>query len=443
MNIQKINSLYTTYNRFSFTKLSLNYYALSDIILGSEVSLPFIEDAMKFVGIVSEYTAADSLEHINREKMLNSLLKLRESNVKSVENLTIYIDKFNIYEYMLAQMDFKIKTPEYVFGNIDEAVNEILEFVTVKENQSAVGNNIKTVVELLPVRFTKNKFYSLLNDGLSIYENGSKKALEGILYIIRSNAAILNISSADNMEYYDKVLEKLESININEVSEEELKKLQEEFMEATMSLLSVSEERMLLQELINDMLILTITGEKALRIYDEEIQMKAILKKVNETINDKSIVSDDELIAMYAPLEGKQEAYYEKLGALEAYFESLDKDKVGEYYDDLSKCSKLTSNSPFIELEEEGNFELVTSNELEEAVNTLIGEFNNLFAKISKPVRRIIMSRVLSVLPIFLNSLTEFEKYVISCFEACENDYEKCACMDFLRELMVDDYDME
>jgi hypothetical protein len=443
MNIQKINSLYTTYNRFSFAKLSLNYYTLADTILDREVSSLFVEDSMKLVEIVSEYVAADSLEHINRDEMLNSLLKLRKSNIKSVENLTLYIDKFNIYEYMLAQIYFKISNPKYLFENTDKAINEILEFVTTKENQSSIRNNIKTVIELLPVRFTKNKFYSLLKDGLSIYENGSKKALEGILYIIRSNATILNISSVERMEYYNKALENLESININEVSEEELKISQEELAEVTMSLLGDSEDRMLLQELINDMLILIITGEKALHIYDEEMQINDIFKKVNESINNKSIVSEDELIAMYAPLEGKQEAYYEKLGALEAYFESLDKDKIGEYYDDLSKCSKLTSNSPFMELEEEEDFELVTAKELEESVNILIGEFNNLFTKISKPVRRMIMSKILSVLPIFLNSLTEFEKYVIGCFEACENDYEKGACMEVLRELMVDAYDME
>ncbi len=49
-----------------------------------------------------------------------------------------------------------------------------------------INYKIQDVIGQLPVRLTKNKFFEMLSDGMSVYEGGTKESLNSFLYMIRT-----------------------------------------------------------------------------------------------------------------------------------------------------------------------------------------------------------------------------------------------------------------
>ena len=97
---------------------------------------------------------------------------------------------------------------------------------------------------------------------------------------------------------------------------------------------------------------------------------------------------------------------------------------------EAKKCDKLTSTSLFIDLDEDVTVVLDPTDDeyLAELKEELFADFDKRFADISKFEKRSIMSKVLSMMPVFFNTQQEIKDYFEYALSCCGDDSELTAC---------------
>lgn len=96
-------------------------------------------------------------------KTLKSQKKLRDGIIEKVQDLTCYVDKFNIYEHALNRVEYRFRDDDYPSGYSDENITRrLMQFILEDEDNMAINRKISQVIGQLPVRLTKNKFSNVI-----------------------------------------------------------------------------------------------------------------------------------------------------------------------------------------------------------------------------------------------------------------------------------------
>ena len=95
--------------------------------------------------------------------------------------------KMQLYEYAFNRMERRL-LPEIrerkVAGDEEQWTREILSYITQAGETFLMNERIRSVIGELPVRLTKNKFFSLVDRGLSLYKGREKSAFSDALYML-------------------------------------------------------------------------------------------------------------------------------------------------------------------------------------------------------------------------------------------------------------------
>ncbi len=375
-----------------------------------------------------------------------SVLAQREANTKHMHLLSAYADRFTIYEYVLNRLEhrFSGKTLPKGYNDADAADNLMIRLGNIKDN-AARQSVIVQMIEQLPMRMTKKRFFRVISEGLNVYTGSEKKTVEDLLFMVRTAALIEEpegMASEYGMLY--QIAQKLTEADYTTLDKAGFTALYEQTKAGLEELNRQMDLVMMLQELLNQLTALIYTSETEvldLAFTDSISMVKQTLKSYAET---KAM--DDETILGFSKLEGIQEqvsnTFFELSAAAEEFSRAYAKDitayEMEHDFVVLERLNRLLSSSRFASLvmEEQTTQEVADEAYLMGVLGTLVKELNEQFAKMPRMMTRAVMAKILTMFPLFIREYQELEAYVSNSLSSCTDVAEKIACMEIMDDLL-------
>ena len=138
-------------NKYANIRLAMNYYTYYTMTLEDE-SLLSTENmfGLATINLIIEELMNGESEKISEN--IEKLEKLRDGIIEKVQDLTCYVDKFNIYEHALNRVEYRFRDDDYPSGYSDENITRrLMQFILEDEDNMAINRKISQVIGQLPV----------------------------------------------------------------------------------------------------------------------------------------------------------------------------------------------------------------------------------------------------------------------------------------------------
>lgn len=366
--------------------------------------------------------------------------------LQDAEKTAAYIDCFGVYDYVLKRLEgrFDDEDEESVTETDREIVNEMMRFVISAEESMERNQRIKMLLAGLPMRFTRNKFFSMIRQSLTVYEGADRQTLEQAIKALKREALLtLPQGMEEGHTQLYKNLKKLEEADYKNLDKDGFLKLQEVFGEARDILFNQSTDRMSLMEIVNDLYVMCLAGPDMLMDSREKEELQSLVSLVAERIEkDDYSLTDEELENHLIPLEGVQEAYYDQWSRFEdANIEVfLGKNAPEQDKETAAKVLRLLSTSIYAPLEPEEEPEeegiLLSRKAVEVMCQPFCDELEKDWKKKPKCVVRAMMATLLSKLPMFFLTSDELREFLLGCLSSCTDAAEKNTCIEEILRIM-------
>jgi len=421
------------FSAYAGIKLSMNYFTLREmeqeaLLQGEERD----EDSW------AVQSAVKSLEGEHPEQEIEKTRELRDRITTRMKVLTAYTDFFEQHEYILNRKEAGI------LGNVEQVsleqlADEAFAYVFSDQDKMVVNARIKAIVEQLPVRMTKQRFYDILSQAIELYKGGELKSVQDFIRSVRESA-LLTLPEGFDTIYPDLSAsrELFDSVTYKDLDEKEYQHLTTELDRLTEDMEQRATRDLLLQEIVNDILILQLTAPYVAAEYmDDHAEVAA--EALREIAKEEAELPAEDFDRYFLALEGAQEDAYETLlvleGCLEDYLPELEEDAA----EALRQSDLLTSTSLFMDLKGADITVVETKaeeGEIETLKSKLFEDFDAAFAGLSKEEKRSRMAKVLSMVPVFFNSRDEIREYFLYALENCRDDSELTAVSQIIRDII-------
>ena len=422
--------------QYSYVRLVLNYYTLLETVAEEAPQTQQMADYLKRLNSLIG-------ECISGKEVNEDLLSLRKDMTHEVEILTSYADCFQIFEYILNRMERKFISSGKTDGGDEAFLKRLMGFITDTSDSAVMNGRIKQIMGQLPVRLTKQKFYSLLMEGLSVYLGSPRENLRDMMYTLRTESMVSLPEGMDagHKDIYE-ILQQFKRMDYRDMTFDSFEEASAKLSYASQVLTDESGFYVMLQDVINDLCVLMFARQDAVIDVSEEEFYRSVISGIQVKLDQEDFtLGEDEFLDQLTQLEGRQEAYYERYLKVEVLSEESADD--GDYIRSMN-VDRLLSGSSFADLIVEEGRETLSGEEsaivdksyLDQQAEAYIQELEELFADAPKPVVRAVMAKVLSDLPVYFNSIDEIQEYVRGSLSSCLDRAEKETCMELLEELM-------
>ena len=426
---------------YSLARLALNASLYFDVQEDPEFGMTREEYsplAEKFIGLLERFCEGEK-----PSEMADEAFALREACKKETETVIEFLDNFRVYEYVLNRMERRYSDDLSEIEDTEEFVRRLLHFIMDTEDGGTINQRIQMVVRELPIRMTRQKYYSILRDSLAIYQGADKKSFDQMMSFLRS-ASLLGLTEEEKNRRpeFTEFLNQLSSQKFSEMSKEVFLNLQKKLENTGLQISKESDSLHELQDMINDFCVICLCKESAVRDAAEEQHAGIILKAICESWNAHSEIPEEIFDDQMDALEGVQEEYFEKYMRMDFKEDAWEDQKQKKQ---ASYVQNLLSSSSFalLETDDEAEKELDKAM-LDRSIDEFITEADPLLKSLQKPVSRAVMSGVLSIIPFAFNSSQDLFEYIKNSLDSCTDYAEKAASMELL-EMMMDeeeDYDL-
>ena len=445
VNVRRYSEILSTaFTNYAATKLSLNLFTLMEMI--DELPEDRRGETDKMIGTLRRtLTDAFSGKKVTREDV-DAVIKIREAVTARMKILTAYTDAASIYEYVLDRKK-PAEDPDAVLDTAGIAEN-MYNYVFQDNDKMLINSKIQTLIAELPVRMTKDRFFDIISNTLNIYKGGEKEAVNDFIEMIKT-AAVLTLPEGFETEYPElfEIYDMLQKTDMKSLEPNTVNTLSGEIYRATEIINSYVTDQLMLIEIVNDSLtvLLTINNiDKSLLNEKYDISVKILTETLAAEDIYKAAEGFDEL---FVSLEGIQEDAYETLATIESnlfdicdgYGEPIETEGLTDIYSDLNKADKLTSTSLFIDLDRD--IRVINDAADEIFISDVKVDFEEAMRKkldsLSTPVRRAVMAKVLSVLPVFFNNKEEIREYFNYALDKCSDKAELATSVDKINEIIL------
>lgn len=442
-----INFCYSQYNLYSMVKMCMNYYTMKEMLNEQETTdADYIKCFASITNLIKKCIIdGNDVSDSDYAK----IKELRAAVEAKMKNLTSYTDGYEVYEYILNRIEGKVLgITEDV--DIEMLSAKLFKYVFSENDTVLINSKLQLIMSQLPVRMIKMKFFDIVARTIAIYSGSEKSTLDQFVDMIRT-AVLINKPEGFETEYPDLfgLYDDLTKADYENLSKDEYASLNARLTDAALHINEEVSIYMLLQEIINDVYVLLITIKDSIAANMEVKGYGSALNILKACIEDACFEDIPErLMTDFISIEGIQETIYENIMILEAAFTDVESaneaciDKLGlkAGFENCRLIEKLLSTSLFISIDdEEANSELADNDYVNKIKESLIFDLSELFKKNTKRVNRSIMCKVISIMPIFLNSQQEIKDYFDYVLNNCKDDSELAACNKLLCDIMEEE----
>lgn len=444
------NHMMNNANRLSYSRFALNYptfYEIYTELKESEEGIPAtVDQAVNELNRIVKKYIGTAFSGEQLEQSIADIEQLRTQNIAAMKLLTAYTDCYTIYEYVLNRLEYRFK--EIKLETSDEDLKtEILNYLTIDNDKSI--RQVKTVkmIEQLPMRMTRSKFFQILQDGLTVYIGSEKQSVKDLMYMLRTAAMMEQPEGMQELypNLYEMMI-RLSEVDFKTLTKEQYEVLANDLKAASDLLNHNIDLYMTLEELTNDLYVILLSTPYAIVDLDEKQNCEAIIQGVCELFESKETIPDA-LAERFEKIEGIQEQCSDVFHAGESMIEELQTSykniiegiMLDKIYCSLERMSKLLSTSLYIELESSITDHVETDRDyIMQTYAQFSLELKEHLKKQQKAVSRAIMAKLITLLPMFLRTYQELETYIEVSLSSCSDQAEKAACIELIRQLMAD-----
>ncbi len=431
MKIQNVKKQLTAACRCSYSRLALNVYMFGEMMAedeGFQGGTAVLEQ--EFLRLMSLF--------LDGEPVAEALGSLREQVMERMELTTAYTDNFQVYEHVFNRLEGRLGitgTMHYPdMDNDEKRLRWLMGYITASDEQMTVNQRIQRVLGQLPVRLTKQKFFSMVREALNLYKGLEGKNLDDLMYVLCSEG-LLNLPQGMD-DFSPELNARLQRFRQADYKNMTAKTYQELalYLEQTGELLTEEADRTsLLMDLINDLYVLVLAGAQEVSYIPEESSARQVMASVLAYLR-----SEGELDALLLePLEGSQETCCEEwescAASLDLLEENCGQDPMAEL---LRRIRLLLSTSSFMSLEvTDREVRTVDAEELDRVCGEFASRLQASWENQPRLVVRAVMAQILSSLPVFFGTLEEVEQYIRGCLDSCADETEKSVSLGLIRQL--------
>ncbi|MGN0383911.1 MAG: hypothetical protein ACI4DS_06545 [Eubacterium sp.] len=430
---------------YSAIRLAMNYYTYYQMI--TEIPAPDQSEVRSIVDVLNGIIKSDIINDTDKDEAIIRISDLRENIIGRMHIYTAYTDRLNIYEYVLNRAEYRFDKFDMPKDYTDEMfAGKVMQYIFSSEDNAVINKNISEVIQQLPVRMTKGKFFELLNAGVDVYSESSKSTLDDFLYMLRTSAMLdapeeMDIVSSDLSE----ICSDLSKLDFEKMTQNDYHKAMDKIKYASEYLIRMVDLYVMAAELVNDIYVLLLVKDR-IKVTEEIRTSWRIMASVNNDFIDCNGTSDDDIMDYFISLEGLQEKFAEEKtrydiieDILLQYINETDKLHLTNELEKFRTVNILTSGSLFVDLNKlSDDGSIVDLTYLEECKSKLFDDLSNLFENSGKYIKRAVMASILSELPVFFNNINEIQEYVYNSISGCRDMAEKQACIQIISEIIGD-----
>lgn len=401
-----------------------------------EQESPMEKLSVSYCGLLSRVNRelAEAMDPVRKKEAI----ELRKESTRIMSLFSAYTDRFTIYEYVMNRLEYrytKAVLPDSY--NDEDMTQEILQKLRSETDQTVRQSMLVSIIEQLPMRMTKKRFFQIIAEGMDAYKGSDREAVDGQLFMLRT-AAMLDAPEEfrECFPGFYEVVEAFQSASLTALDQAQWQQLHGQLKAAMEELNSQMDRLLLLQELINDLCVLTLTDGCSLS--EQQKSCRNMIDCILTPGTDEAALN-----SMMRALEGIQEQYsvsfQEKTPLVDELLEGSQKQLAEqgmlECFRRLDTLSRLLSSSRFAEIGEKAPGEPVSPDYVEEQTTALIGELESAFQSSSKLMNRAVMAKLVTMVPLFIRDFAQLEEYIHNSLSACSDTAEKLACIEIIRSL--------
>lgn len=447
------DKVYTADFEYACHKFTLNYFTVKEMLADKDIADdPYIYECIMGINkLTGAYVVGDAAACT--EEDVAFINEMRDRVTGKMKVLTSYTDAFELYEYILNRKEYDFpenENPDFEaeFANFDadSFATEIFNFLFSDNDSVTVNAKIQSMIGQLPFRMTKNKFYDILGQTLTIY-NGLEKGSVNEFAETVSGTALLSLPEGFETEYTDlfDALNVLKVADYSNLNYEDYRQLMTVLDGSAGFINDVVSDYMMIMELINDLYAMMLSCSVRDYLSDGCKRAIKVIAGIHEAITeDKEITADTYDLLM--SVEGLQEEAGEhKLMLESAVYDistSYTADVTGlgleETYSTIDTLDKLLSGSLFVDIENISIYDTMPADSeyIISVKDKLVEEFGKLFSENKMTFNRAVMAKILSNIPVFFNSQQEIKDYIEYSLNHCSNRSEIKASYIVIKQIM-------
>jgi len=427
------------YHDLSLVKLSMNYYTIYDMNQDEDCTEPLYLDIYNQLnGIIKDYLA---------NKIDISVVEALRQEVTNIMDVVVaLIDRMRIYEHVLNRVEYRFKegkTDNSYYNNY--LTNDLMHYILSHQDNVVINTKIAEVVGQLPMRLSKNKFFSYMKEAFSLYHGAQKGTIDDFDYSLRTTAMLtVPLKYNDCLDTYKKLVDMLAKADYDNIDASQYNELYQSLTKDTQKINELADSFVLLTQIINDLYSAVL-----MRDYDVEPTTEtALAVKIIDIINQSALLGTEvpkDLAESFAAFEGVQERLLSVIEkneyvldeVFEMYEDKLKAFGERELFEALKNAAKLQSGSNFVKLRADSDYATVPDASYADAVcERLIFDLQAAFKAWSQPVRRAVMASVFSQLPVLFNNTEEIHSYINVSLMQCTDEAERIATIEILKSIM-------
>ena len=167
----------------------MNYYTMKEMVEARKEdgnSSDFEECFSEATTIIKKYLIKGTKLD---KRAIEAVASMRDKVENKMTNLTSFTDAYEIYEYILNRVECGVKN-DFDDVDIDKLVEDVFRYIFSENDTVVINSKLQIVMGQLPVRMTKNKFFDIITNTLSIYKGGEQNSLDNFLDMIRTTSLI-------------------------------------------------------------------------------------------------------------------------------------------------------------------------------------------------------------------------------------------------------------
>lgn len=363
---------------------------------------------------------------------------IRRDNTHQMETLTKAVDVFTLLEYVLNRMEHRFigqtALPED-YSDLSQT-DKLLRFLS-NEQQESQNLYLYRMIEQLPVRMTKNRFYETVKERLTVYKGSDTAAFDGILASVRSaSCAFVSCEAVPDYEDLWALFNDIAAAEPAAVSRIDFETWQDRLRTIGERINSDMDCSQALQNVLNTFGAVLLSAYEGHAVPAEKQQTDIILHTVMDAFGKES----PDLSAAYeacrnleGTLEDAGEHYHE-------IFPAMDELENRFVFDDsdVKKIGVLLSNSAYADPDRDARLSgaAVDDPAFERATEQLIRELSAFYAQLPRAFVRASMARVFSILPPRFSDTEGVETYINEALSGCHDTAEKLGVLELLDGIM-------
>lgn len=445
------NYLVDLYNKSAVVELTMEYYTYYEMLEEQEYGDENLKACADIVNDIIQSVIIPGKVDAEREKAIAGIDGLRNEIYKKVDSLAAYADIFSRYEYVSNRCEYLFKDADFGSGySDDDFTRQIMQYIFSEEDNTVINSKISEMIAEVPLRMTKSKFFQLLSEGLTVYNQTDQQTVDDFIYGLKSSSMLVLPEHMEEFRDLHEIYLYAKNLNYDTITEAQFHELEQKLNYAAVFIEEKTNLYTMLQGIINKTYAILICLPYASFEQQDIACCMKIIQAVSEQFkNPEYRTLADDVTELFRNLEGIPEELHSRLSSVEYVLDHVKEQHMDivksimaeKIYHGLFLIQCLLSDSLFIDLSavREG-FDNKTETEafdikayVARKRDELIAELTEFFKDNQKIVNRSVMALILSRLPVFFNNITEIQDYIYHSLSNCTNKAEKTAVVEIIK----------